>query len=66
MRSLRRYVGRRMVIQLGEHTLDGTLSDARRDVVILTGATLINTSSQSQLDGDVAVPTGAVAWVQVV
>lgn len=66
MRSLRRYVGRRMVIQIGEHTLDGTVHDAHRDVVILRNTTLVQPNATVPLDGEVAVPSTGIGWAQVV
>lgn len=66
MRSFRRYVGRRMVVQTGEQAIDGTVASADRDGVVLTEVSLLSVNEPVRLDGEVMVPANAIDWVQVV
>jgi hypothetical protein len=62
--ALRRYVGRRVVVQVGDESIGGTLDSASEDVV-LSQAALLDGSEPTLLDGVVVIPSGQVRWVQV-
>lgn len=66
VRGLRRYAGRRAVVQVGEQALDGTVEASDRESVVLTGARLLTMQDSIALDGSVHIPAGAVRWVQVI
>lgn len=66
MRSYRRYVGRRMIIQTADQAIDGTVSEVDRESVTVTEASLLSVNEPVRLDGDISVPDHAIRWVQVV
>ncbi len=66
VRGLRRYAGRRAVVQVGEQAIDGTLDAVDREALTLVEARLLTMQDAIALDGAVHVPAGAVRWVQVV
>lgn len=61
--SYSRYVGRRVVVQVGEDSIGGTLANASREVIELTDAALLG-AHVTPMDGTVIVPL-PVRWVQV-
>jgi hypothetical protein len=66
VKYLKRHIGRTLlVVTAGGDTFKGRLAAVTRDSVVLGGVTTVGPSG-GPLDGLVAVPTGAVTWVQVV
>lgn len=63
--ALRRYVGRRVVIQVGEDSIGGVLSSADGGGLALTEAVLLEGGATQPLDGWAWVPEARVRWVQV-
>lgn len=66
MRSFRRFIGRRMIIQTADQAIDGTVSEVDRESVTVTEASLLSVNEPVRLDGEICVPDQAIRWVQVV
>ncbi len=64
MKHLRKYVGRKIVVQLESVVWTGTLVHAGRDEIELTGASAGITSPQAA-DGRIVIPELQVQFVQV-
>lgn len=59
-----RYVGRRVVVQVGDESIGGTLEVVGGDLV-LNEAALLDGDKVTPMDGVVVVPAFSVRWVQV-
>lgn len=62
--AFRRYAGRRVVVQVGDESIGGTLEVVGDDLV-LSEAALLDGDAVTSLDGVVVVPAFSVRWVQV-
>lgn len=64
MRSAYRgYVGARVVVQVGDESIAGTLVEAG-DLLVLQDAALL-TAGVQDVDGRAVIPSGSVRWLQV-
>lgn len=63
MRDLKPYIGRRVLLFVGDLTIAGTLTWVGRDAVRMEQAS--EATSQRQIDGVAVVPISRIDWVQV-
>lgn len=62
----RRHVGRRVIVQLPAHTLDGTLcAEGKATLTLDHAAVLAEDGGGRPIDGLVVIERQQVAWVQV-
>lgn len=64
MRDLKRYVGRKVMVQVGDDTLGGVLAEVGKDTLTLSGAAL-ETAESIPMDGVVIVALLDVRWAQI-
>lgn len=65
MGDYREYVGLRVVVVMGDYSIDGTLSAAGKQSLKLRDAALVSAGDDSPIDGAVVIPAASVTWVQV-
>lgn len=67
MGDYRQYIGRRMVVQLPDITLAGTLSREGKATIIMEDVTAVAADGKERpVDGEVIVERAALTWAQVV